>query len=443
MKPTGEGGFTLVEVVVSVVLMAVMVGAIGNLFVSNLTTVALGKARAVGLGLANEQMEDLRNLPYASLATENGTIYPPGNLPDNQTIVRDNYTFKVYTQIIYIHNPYDSNVAGYDYKQAEITVKLASTGVTVAFLSSYVGGSTIATPTNTGVLSISVINASGKPVAGASVTITNANQSPAVNISTTTNNDGIVVIPDLPDDSGNHYQVTATLAGDSTDGTIPKPAGSQKAVELNPNILADQVTSVTLAIDVLSTLDIQANDTNGNGISGLSITTTGSKEIKTNPIVYKYSVANATGSTGGIVLGGMEWDSYSFAVPASYYIVDSSPYQPSALSPNSTSTETLVVSQNASWPGITTVSPLSQPTGTASFSLAITGRNLPSSSTVELKQTGQTSISATGCTSSGSNPSMTLTCSLNLTGAATGNWDIDVTNATGSITQPGGLDVTP
>ena len=65
--------------------MAMMVGAVGSLFVSNLNTVVLGKARAVGLGLANYQMEYLRDLPYNSLATSHGTIYPPGNIPDSQT----------------------------------------------------------------------------------------------------------------------------------------------------------------------------------------------------------------------------------------------------------------------------------------------------------------------------------------------------------------------
>jgi len=388
-------------------------------------------------------MEDLRNLPYASLATLHGTIYPPGNLADNQTVVRDNYTFTVFTQIIYIHNPYDSNVAGYDYKQAEITIKLKSTGQTVALLSSYIAGSTIATPTNTGVLSISVINASGQPVPSAQVTITNPYESPAVNISTLTNNLGVVVIPDLPVDSSNQYQVSATLPGYSTDGTIAKPSGSQTAVELNPNILANQITSSTLAIDQLSTLNLQVDDTSGAPMPGLSVTTTGSKETKKNPIVYKYSVATATNSTGGITLGGMEWDSYSFSVPAGYYIVDSSPYVPTALSPNSALTENLVVSMSSTWPAIASISPTAQASGTSSFSVAITGSNLPAASTVSLHMTGQTSITATGCTSTGSNPSEVLTCNVNLTGAATGNWNLVVTSGVGTVTQPGGFDVSP
>jgi hypothetical protein len=38
---------------------------------------------------------------------------------------------------------------------------------------------------------------------------------------------------------------------------------------------------------------------------------------------------------------------------------------------------------------------------------------------------------------------MTLTCNLNLTGAATGSWNIAVINSTGTTTQTGGFSVNP
>ena len=34
-------------------------------------------------------MEALRDLPYDSLATQTGAIFPPGNIPDTETDVRD------------------------------------------------------------------------------------------------------------------------------------------------------------------------------------------------------------------------------------------------------------------------------------------------------------------------------------------------------------------
>lgn len=438
-----EQGFTLVEVVVSVFIMALMIMAVGNLFVSNLQTVTTSKARALGLGLANYQMEYLRDLPYNSLATQHGTIYPPGTIADSQTQYSDGFQFTITTQIVYVHDPYDTNgVYPFDYKEAEVKAILTSTGQTVAEVATTISPKATQTPTNTGILSISVINASGQPLPNATVTITNPNPSPAVNITTTTNDQGIVVIPDLPPYSNNSYQVTATEAGYSTAQTIAPPGGGQTAVQPNPNVLDQQITSLTLAIDQLSTLNIHVQDTSGNPLTNLAITTTGAKEIKKNPVVYKYSAATSTDANGNISLANMEWDSYSFSVPSGYHLVSAQPYAPSALSPNSTLAETLVLSTNANWPAISSLSPSSQPTGTSSFSIAITGSNLPSTSILKLAMSGQTSITGTGCTSSGSSPSQVLTCTLNLTGAATGNWDVDVTNSTGTVVQSGGFDVT-
>jgi hypothetical protein len=251
------------------------------------------------------------------------------------------------------------------------------------------------------------------------------------------------MIPKLPPDSLNQYQVSATLGGYSTDGTIAKPSGSQTAVEPNPNVLVQQITSVTLAIDQLSTLYVNVTNTAGSAASNLAVTTSGAKKTKLNPTVYKYSLATATNANGNITLSGMEWDSYSYALPSGYYIVSAAPVQPAALSPNSAITENLVVTQNASWPLISSMTPISGDTGTANASIAITGSNLTSTSTVVLEQSGQSNITATGCTSTGSNPTMTRTCSLNLTGAPTGSWNVVVTNATGSATQTGGYSVNP
>ena len=152
------------------------------------------------------------------------------------------------------------------------------------------------------------------------------------------------MIPDLPPESNNSYQVTAIASGYSTDETLPPPGGSQTAVEPNPNILDQQITSITLSIDLLSTLNVTVNNTSGSPINNLSVTITGSKEIYKNPIAYKYSKASTT-SSGTISLPNMEWDSYSFAVPTGYEIVSSSPAAPVALSPNSTQSVTLVVSR--------------------------------------------------------------------------------------------------
>jgi len=457
MKRNSEGGFTLVELVFGAVIMSMMVASIGSLFIDNLHTVTLGKARAIGLALANEKVEALRDLPYDSLATQNGTIYPPGALLDNETVTRDNYKFKVHTDISYVDDPYDGYIscpcssgpaAGkpkdlypYDYKKAQISVTLATSGAVVSTLSTDISGKAAETSSNTGILSITVLDANGQPIENANVTITNASQSPAVNITTTTDNNGLVIVPKLPPDSLNRYQVTASLPGYSTDGTIPDPAGVQNAVELNPNVLVQQITALTLAIDRVSTLYVHVANTDGTPKSNLAVTITGAKKIKTNTDVFKYSQASTTNSTGDITLTGIEWDAYSFTLPSGNYLVSSSPYSPVALNPNGSVTVNLVVSSSSSFPTIVSVFPASAQTGTTSTSVVVTGSNLNSGTSLTLSLAGQPSINGTGCVSGGA--STTLTCIVNLTGAATGLWDLSVANSGNTATQTGGFNVTP
>jgi hypothetical protein len=277
------------------------------------------------------------------------------------------------------------------------------------------------------------------PVPNAVVTIVNTNPNPDVNISTTTDNNGLVIVPKLPPDSANRYQVTASLPGYSTDGTIPEPAGAQVAVKLNPNVLAQQITSLTLSIDQVSTLYVHVVDTSGNPMPSFAVTTTGSKKTMTNPDAFKYSQTASTDASGNITLTGMEWDAYSFGMPSGYYLVTNSPYAPVALDPNSATTANLVVSTSSGYPQIASVAPDSYQTGASSASIVVTGLNLNGVTTLKLKKSGQTDITATGCIDT----STTLTCALDLTGAATGVWDIEVNRGGLVATQAGGYNVTP
>jgi hypothetical protein len=457
MKQVREDGFTLVELIFGAVIMAMMVASIGELYISNINTLVLGKSRAIGVALANEKMEALRDLPYDSVATKNGNIYPPGNILDDEVLARDNFTFKIHTEVFYVDDPYDGfsscpcatgpaagkpqDLYSYDYKKAQVTVSLASSNKVVATLTTDIAGKAAETLSNTGILSITVLDANGLAVPNANVTIVNNIPSPAVNIVTTTDNNGLVLIPKLPPDSGNNYQVTASLPSYSTDGTIPDPPGAQTATQLNPNILVQQITSLTLKIDRLATLYEKVVDTTGAPLPSFNVTTTGAKQIKATPTVYKYSGVTATDASGNITLSGLEWDSYSFSVPSGYYLVSASPYAPVALAPNSAASVTLVVSTNSAYPTISSSQPIAVQTGTAALSLKVTGTNLASGSTLALKMTGQTDIPGTACVSASGNT--TYTCTLNLTGAATGAWDIVVVRSGNTATQTGGVNVTP
>lgn len=444
-----QGGFTLIESIISFTILVTIIVAVVELFGYDLATISIAKTRALGLALANQQMEYLRDLPYDSLATVKGPIYPPGTLLDDQFQTSGNIKFRIHTAIDYVDDPYDGNAAGtipgkpvdlypYDYKQAQVTVYLASSGKQVATVVTSIAAKAAETSSSTGILTIKVLNANGQPVAGASIHVTNPNPNPAVDITTTTDNTGLVVIPKLPPDSSHGYHIVASKGGYSTDTTNPYPGGSQSPTNPDPNVLVQQITNVTLAIDQLSSLNLHVVDTSGSPVASQSVTITGAKTIDVNPNVYKYNNTLTTDASGNITLSNIEWDSYTFKVPNGKYIVTVAPVQPVALAPNSTQNVTMTVSSSSSWPTISTISPTTDATGTNPVTLTITGTNLNGAS-FKLHMSGQTDIVATGLTSS----STSLSGTINLTGAATGNWDVVVTSGGNQATQTGGYSVTP
>lgn len=449
MKAREQSGFTLIEAVIAMVVFIIALVAVTDLFLTDIKVLSLAKARSMGLSLANQQVEYLRDLPYNSVATQHGTIFPPGTIADDQTQAVGGYVFRVHTVIQYVDDPYDGNATGtipgkptdlypYDYKKAQVSVYLNNSNTQVATLTTNVAAKAAETASNTGILSIKVLNANGQPVSNATVTITNPNESPAVNITTSTDNNGLVTIPKLPPDSKNEYHVTATQSGYSTDQTEPSGSGGQVAVNPNPNVLVQQITSVTLAIDQLSTISGAVVDTSGNPVGGLAVGVHGAKNTYTNPTMSKYSSTQTTNGQGGFSVAGAEWDSYSFTVPAGYYIVSTSPYQPAAVSPGATLNVALVVANSSSYPTITGVSPQGVATNDNPATLTVTGTNL-SGSSVRLKLAGQNDITASSVTGSANS----LQATLNLTGAAVGAWDIVVTGGSGqSAKQSGGLNVT-
>ncbi len=447
----GENGFTLLEVLLGLTIMAIMVAAVSQLFVSNLQTLTLSKSHAIALAAANEQIEYLRDLPYDSVKTQTGAIYPPGNIPDTQQIVRGGFTFNMTTEITYVDDPYDGNAAGTivgkpkdlnpaDYKKAQVTLRLRS-GQMVAQLTTDIAGKAAETASNTGIISVLVVDANGTPITDANVHITNPAPSPAVDITTNTDSQGMVMIPNLPPDASNRYQVTVTLSGYSSDGTLADPPGAQTAAQPNLNVIAQNTQTVTLKIDRTATLNLHVTDTSGAALASKTVTVKGSKLIYRTADVPKYSQALSTDASGNISITGIEWDSYSFVPQAGYYLVSSQPYAPASVLPGANLTVNLVLATSSSYPAVTSVAPGSAQTGTASINFVITGTNLSSGTSVVLRRSGQSDINESGETSSNANK--TLTGTLNLTGALAGLWDVVVTSGGNTVTQVGGFNVTP
>lgn len=78
----GEGGFTLVEVLVASAIAAIGFLGLAATYVTSLRATVVGRNVSVATNLASEALETMRRRPYAEIATTSPT-----------TITRDHITF--------------------------------------------------------------------------------------------------------------------------------------------------------------------------------------------------------------------------------------------------------------------------------------------------------------------------------------------------------------
>ena len=373
-KKTGfckKNGFTLVEVIVDIAVVALVAMAVLSGFMAAYRAIEYSKAKISAVALANEKMEIIRNMPYDDLATQNGAIYPPGDILDEEMVVRKNFNFTVHTTIRYVDDPYDGDALGevpekpvdiypYDYKKARIEVFLEGRSIALSDISTDISASAAETPTNTGIFYLCIIDAVNNPVSAGDVLITNDEVDPPVNIVAVTDANGCILVPGLPPDSHNNYHIEVTKDGYSTDMTYPRTPQNPNQIQPDIDIIAQQVTRLTLAIDKVSTLIINTLDLTGAPIPSLSLHIESSKEIYFNPSTYKYSEDHSTDLNGYLELAGMEWDDYKITMNSDgFYIISSSPVLPVHLNPDSTQIVNLYVSIDSSSPRIYGIAPVS------------------------------------------------------------------------------------
>src|SRR4051812_23575638 len=72
-RATGEGGFTLLEMVAALTVLSIGVLATTQVFLGSLKTAGLGEARTQATAIATREVEALRAVPYATLGFAAGT----------------------------------------------------------------------------------------------------------------------------------------------------------------------------------------------------------------------------------------------------------------------------------------------------------------------------------------------------------------------------------
>ncbi len=211
-----SNGFGILEVVITTFVIGVVAVGVFSLITLTLKSSHDGQRRIIATALANEKMEQIRNLPYDSVGTVGGV--PSGSLVQSQQVIRNGSEYTVATDIRYVDDPYDGTASGNpadvlntDYKQARVEVSWQSNvSARPVLLITQITPKGVEGGSSLGTLVFQALNAAGAGVAGATVHLSNSQVTPSVDFTTTTNNDGKVTIPGLVPASGT-YQLTVSV----------------------------------------------------------------------------------------------------------------------------------------------------------------------------------------------------------------------------------------
>jgi type II secretory pathway pseudopilin PulG len=368
MKQT-EGGFTLVELIVSFTVLIVITLGFFDLYISLLHSAVVAKRQAVATTLATNQMEYLKSLPYQSLAVAGGPIPSTTTIPGTITKTVDGDTYTITTDISFADDAYDgcgsyptlaleeqycrnypppSGAPSVDTNPADykdVNVSVSYDGTKLASVDTDIAALVAETASNTGALFVKVLDSGGNPVEGATVKAVNNAVSPAINVSDVTDENGIVIFYDMTPDSNADYVVTASDSGYSTLSTIAA-SGSLVPTYPNQKLIAQNSSIVTLTINPMGTnsLLIQAVNTNGSALSNAKIYVKGGykKYTSTSDTTYYYDTLTpsdtrpVTDSNGMAALTNLVPGNYIFCGDAgatscsvggtTYYLAAAVPY---------------------------------------------------------------------------------------------------------------------
>lgn len=389
-------GFGILEVVLATFVIGVVTVGIFSLITITMKATHDGQRRIIATALANEKMEMVRNLPYDSVGTVGGV--PSGPIVQTEQIVRNGSSYTVATDIRYIDDSYDGTLGGNpsdtlntDYKQVRVQVSWQSNAASsrpVLLITKIVpkgieGGQSL------GTLIFQALNAAGSGVAGATVRLINSQVTPPVDLTTTTNDEGKVVIPGLIASSGK-YQLTVSKAGYTTEQTYGTTASFTPDTDHSHlTAIAGQITNKTFSIDSVASLIIQTTDALTNASLGnIAYRITGTKKIGTDASalpVYVLDAQDTTDAGGSHTYQTMVWDLYAISidgVATGYDIEETSLPLPLVVNPASNQTLTMKLTPHTPLSlHVTVVSATNTPIANAPVQVTKTGYDVT-------KQTG-------------------------------------------------------
>lgn len=324
-------GFTMIEAALVLFLFSIIALTFYQLFALGSKRILDVRRKLGATALASERMEMIRSLPYASIGTKRsdgagGWTYgiPPGDIIETETVSESGATFTVHTTAQYVDDSFDGTASGgtsdaipTDYKRVRLEISWeGGEGDQRVVTWGTFSPDGVEQPSNTGVLSVNVLDALGNGVQGAVVHIVNTAND--VDLSAETDAFGNQSWPGALAGSG--YSISVSKDGYYGVQTYPPyPDSSFNPLDIPLSVVVGSVNQKTFVFDRLSDFTVRSEDTFGESIPNVAFSLDGGHQIGTVPAtspavpVYGFSVSASTGSGGEKEYSDQSYGRYVFS----------------------------------------------------------------------------------------------------------------------------------
>lgn len=351
MRRAGRGGFSLIDLILAIGIIATLFGGIFLVYFAIVDTAVNYELRRAASSILQQRVETVRSLAYEQVGVVGGI--PAGSLPQSEQVIWDGTTFSVSAFVRSVDDPFDGTVtstpqdtAPADYKLVEFSIACVTCPrFTPIAVTTTVAPQGLESASANGSLFVSVFDADGAPVPGAQVTVENASTSPAIDFSDVTNAAGMLQLVDVPT-STQAYAVTVGKDGYSSEQTYPVGGpGNPNPDKPHATVGSQAVTELSFSIDRLGTIALASSDARCQPVGGAPYEVIGSKLIGTAPDVVKNGFFGTTSGGGASTLPGIEWDTYAVTYGGSLDLAGTVPLAPLAVAPGATQPLRLVLAQ--------------------------------------------------------------------------------------------------
>jgi len=292
-----QQGFALIEVLVSILILAIVAGAIFQGFAASSAQVDKSRLDSVSSKLAAGALEEARNMRYDDVGTVGGN--PPGTLSSTVNRVVSGTTFRIDTSVVYVDDPAQGRPQTYvNYKKVTISV------TPQVPLGTAVTASTLISPPNYAAISgkatavVTVVDAvTDDPLPGATVTL-NGSTSPTRIDSTDANGKAVFagLLPSATSVASPQYYYVASAA---RPGYLTHP--DTPVTTTRENLTASQTWQVTIKMYKPATINVNLVDS----ATGLPVTERSDITVTSPaPTSIAQTFTTFTGALTATTLGG-------------------------------------------------------------------------------------------------------------------------------------------